>query len=324
MDQRHGQEESADYRYGFQGQEDDPEVKGEGNSTNYKYRMHDPRIGRFFAVDPLCLKYPELTPYQFSSNSPIGMVEIEGLEGEWKNDIQNGMKEVAKLPIGTSVSVANEVFREYMNTVQPFRKMPDEAAIIILIGLDGLITGGSFTRTFVLLYGLHEVGSEMNATDAYHEDMANGNYESAAKNAQRMRDHGPGSTMIFVELAPVITTLSRLSFVQRIGKKVKSWFKQKETREIIGTNYDEIRPSQDWINREKVEEYKEIILSGKDTDPIDVYTYNGNKYIEDGHHRFVAYKELDVKPNIYEHSFGGPQGLKSWKHVEEVEKYIWD
>jgi hypothetical protein len=33
-------------------------------------------------VDPLAPKYPELTPYQFSSNNPIGMIEIEGLEGD--------------------------------------------------------------------------------------------------------------------------------------------------------------------------------------------------------------------------------------------------
>ena len=68
------------YRYGFQGQEEDDEIKGEGNSINYKYRMHDPRIGRFFAVDPLSPKYPELTPYQFSSNRVIDGVELEGLE----------------------------------------------------------------------------------------------------------------------------------------------------------------------------------------------------------------------------------------------------
>ncbi len=69
------------YRYGFQGQEKDDEVKGPGNSVNYKYRMHDPRIGRFFAVDPLAPKYPSLSVYHFSHNSPIGTVEIEGLEG---------------------------------------------------------------------------------------------------------------------------------------------------------------------------------------------------------------------------------------------------
>lgn len=68
------------YRYGFQGQEKDDEVKGEGNSVNYKYRMHDPRIGRFFAEDPLKAKYPHYTPYQFSGNKVIHMVELEGLE----------------------------------------------------------------------------------------------------------------------------------------------------------------------------------------------------------------------------------------------------
>ena len=75
---RHGN--SGDYRYGFQGQEMDNEVKGEGNSINYKFRMHDPRIGRFFAVDPLTAKYPHYTPYSFSGNKVIHAVELEGLE----------------------------------------------------------------------------------------------------------------------------------------------------------------------------------------------------------------------------------------------------
>ena len=48
----------GEYRFVFQGQEKDDEVKGEGNSINYKYRMHDARIGRFFAVDPLAPEYP--------------------------------------------------------------------------------------------------------------------------------------------------------------------------------------------------------------------------------------------------------------------------
>ena len=73
---------SDGYRFGFQGQEGDDEIKGEGNSVNYKFRMHDPRLGRFFAIDPLAHSYPELTPYQFSSNSTIFMVELEGLEGK--------------------------------------------------------------------------------------------------------------------------------------------------------------------------------------------------------------------------------------------------
>jgi RHS repeat-associated protein len=68
------------YRYGFQGQEKDDEVKGAGNSVNYKYRMHDPRIGRFFAVDPLSAKYPWNSSYAFSENRVLDAVELEGRE----------------------------------------------------------------------------------------------------------------------------------------------------------------------------------------------------------------------------------------------------
>ena len=82
---RHGN--SSSYRYGFQGQEKDDELKGEGNSLNYTFRMHDPRVGRFFAVDPLTAKYPYLTPYQFSSNTPIIAVELEGLETGYTNSL---------------------------------------------------------------------------------------------------------------------------------------------------------------------------------------------------------------------------------------------
>ena len=66
--------------FGFQNQEEDDEVKGEGNSINYKYRMHDPRIGRFFAIDPLAAKYPFYSPYAFSGNRVIDAIELEGLE----------------------------------------------------------------------------------------------------------------------------------------------------------------------------------------------------------------------------------------------------
>lgn len=68
------------YRYGFQGQEMDNEIKGTGNSINYKYRVHDPRIGRFLSIDPLTKDYPHNSPYAFSENRVIDGVELEGLE----------------------------------------------------------------------------------------------------------------------------------------------------------------------------------------------------------------------------------------------------
>jgi len=76
--------DSQEYRYGFQGQEKDDEIKGEGNSISYKYRMHDPRVGRFFSVDPLFKEYPWNSLYSFSENEVINATEIEGLEKGYK------------------------------------------------------------------------------------------------------------------------------------------------------------------------------------------------------------------------------------------------
>ncbi len=78
MPNRH--ESDVEYRYGFQGQEGDDEIKGEGNSVNYRYRMHDPRLGRFFKLDPLSYTYPHNSPYAFSENRVIDGIEFEGLE----------------------------------------------------------------------------------------------------------------------------------------------------------------------------------------------------------------------------------------------------
>ncbi len=74
------------YRNGFQNQEKDDELKGAGNSVNYKYRMHDPRVGRFFAVDPLSNEYPWNSSYAFSENKVIAWVELEGLESFYSCD----------------------------------------------------------------------------------------------------------------------------------------------------------------------------------------------------------------------------------------------
>ena len=75
-----GRTVSGGYRYGFQNQEKDNELKSEGNSVNYTYRMHDPRLGRFFRIDPLAPKYPHNSPYAFSENRVIDGIELEGLE----------------------------------------------------------------------------------------------------------------------------------------------------------------------------------------------------------------------------------------------------
>ncbi len=77
---------AEDYRYGFQGQEMDDEIKGQGNSVNYAFRMHDSRVGRFFTRDPLASSFSYNSPYSFSENRVIDGIELEGLEWYYTAD----------------------------------------------------------------------------------------------------------------------------------------------------------------------------------------------------------------------------------------------
>jgi RHS repeat-associated protein len=71
-----------DYRYGFNGKENDNEVKGEGAQQDYGMRIYDPRLGRFLSVDPLTRNFPWYTTYQFAGNKPIWALDLDGAE-EW-------------------------------------------------------------------------------------------------------------------------------------------------------------------------------------------------------------------------------------------------
>jgi RHS repeat-associated protein len=66
------------YRYSFEDQEKDKEFWG--GAVSYKYRVEDPRLGRFFSVDPLAPSYPEESPYHFAGNNPVYNIDVEGLE----------------------------------------------------------------------------------------------------------------------------------------------------------------------------------------------------------------------------------------------------
>jgi RHS repeat-associated protein len=68
------------YRYGFNGKENDNEVKGEGNQIDYGMRVYDPRLGKFLSVDLLTRKYAMLSPFQYASNRPINGIDLDGLE----------------------------------------------------------------------------------------------------------------------------------------------------------------------------------------------------------------------------------------------------
>jgi RHS repeat-associated protein len=69
---------ATQYRYGFNGKEEDDEVKGDGNSLDFGARIYDSRLGRWYSLDPLQKKYPDETNYGFVSNNPLIFSDVDG------------------------------------------------------------------------------------------------------------------------------------------------------------------------------------------------------------------------------------------------------
>jgi RHS repeat-associated protein len=104
------------YRYGFQAQEQDAEL-WEG-AVNYKYRVEDPRLGRFFSVDPLFAKYPWNSCYAFSENRVLDGIELEGLEWE-EVKTENGSVVAIKVTVNlTASSMSVESLEDYKIAIQ--------------------------------------------------------------------------------------------------------------------------------------------------------------------------------------------------------------
>ncbi|MDW8274089.1 MAG: RHS repeat-associated core domain-containing protein [Chitinophagales bacterium] len=69
---------SGEYRYGFNGQEKDDEVKGNGNSYDFGARLYDPRLGRWMKVDPYYNVYPAYSPFCYGVNNPVNIIDRDG------------------------------------------------------------------------------------------------------------------------------------------------------------------------------------------------------------------------------------------------------
>jgi len=73
-------QQAQDYRYGFNGKENDREWGAGGLTQDYGFRLYNPALAKFLSVDPLGSEYPYYTPYQFAGNTPIKFIDLDGLE----------------------------------------------------------------------------------------------------------------------------------------------------------------------------------------------------------------------------------------------------
>ena len=97
-------------RYGFNGKENDGELKGEGNSYDYGARMYDPRLGRWLTIDPYSSQYANFSPYAAFANSPIFFTDQNGglLRDKEGNLVVTCKKGAKKINRSFSERVTNE------------------------------------------------------------------------------------------------------------------------------------------------------------------------------------------------------------------------
>ena len=105
----------------FQGQKFDDDLGL--NWVEFKYRNHDPQIGRFIEIDPLSDKYVYNSTYAFSENKVTSHVELEGLEAEsiseaYKDQVIRNQNEANALA-GNAVTVTTSGKTSTSNSDKP-------------------------------------------------------------------------------------------------------------------------------------------------------------------------------------------------------------
>jgi RHS repeat-associated protein len=125
---------SESYRYGFNGQEKNNDISGvDGGHLDFKYRVHDARLGRFLSVDPLSSSYPWNSTYAFAENRVIDGIDLEGLEYLNKDkariEVTNGK---VRLKIVNFHNVTQNLWNQANNNTSNWK--PGEIGLSTVVG----------------------------------------------------------------------------------------------------------------------------------------------------------------------------------------------
>jgi RHS repeat-associated protein len=92
-------------RYGFSGKEQDPELKGEGNSYDFGERAYDARVVRWASVDAKFALYPSHSPYCYAVGNPILFLDPNGGSVEPSNVIVTKEKGTNKFKVTGDITI---------------------------------------------------------------------------------------------------------------------------------------------------------------------------------------------------------------------------
>ncbi|MGD9492905.1 MAG: RHS repeat-associated core domain-containing protein [Bacteroidales bacterium] len=104
-----GMRSAVSYRFGFNGKENDNEVKGTGNSVDFGARIYDPRIGRWLSLDPQFKSQPGWSPYKAFLDNPLMFADPDG-GTEYVTIVINDERTGTTIVIRKAVS--NELFTD--------------------------------------------------------------------------------------------------------------------------------------------------------------------------------------------------------------------
>ncbi|HTN36795.1 MAG TPA: hypothetical protein VL053_06945 [Arachidicoccus sp.] len=148
------------YKNTFQNQEYNEDLGA--NIYEFKYRVHDPQIGRFWQIDPLTDKYVYNSTYAFSENKVTTRMEMEGLEisnfWDWfiqladrynksfdatvrlSGDTSGGSNEKYIGKVGAKIVKAGAVATDIVDASAPYRDvLTTTNTLASVVPLDGVI-----------------------------------------------------------------------------------------------------------------------------------------------------------------------------------------
>ncbi len=105
---RHGGE---NYRFAFNGMEQDNEISGQGNHYTTPFRPYNPRLGRWMSTDPVT--HPQFSPYSAFDNNPVYWSDPSGADSEKKGEGNDGgndpVYDQGTLPEVTVVAIGKRI-----------------------------------------------------------------------------------------------------------------------------------------------------------------------------------------------------------------------
>jgi RHS repeat-associated protein len=131
---------------------DDEGMGGSGSTYDYGMRIYNPALCRFLSIDPLTAKFSMLTPYQYASNNPIALIDLDGLEGT-KPKINWGDNANIEVVSSYSKQVIQSIAQEAGVTKVTVTSTYRDPAYQIGIMYDNLQGGDAAVKSNLKLYG---------------------------------------------------------------------------------------------------------------------------------------------------------------------------